>query len=537
MSRSSEQDAAENSALLRLLHMSQARYEELLAVPADYALERLGAASVSLSRWERDRGLLRCVVNVGALAPGEERFPTDEVFDLPEHGELLDLSRGLGVGYNRDDPDLPALGVTLLARHGHSAALSVPVHLDSRVWGVLWATKDDGPLSPDALQAASATAEAIAPMIALAERLQTMARLAFEDPLTGLGNRRVLDDTLAELLTSDGPGCTVVVCDVDGLKQVNDQLGHEGGDQVIVAVADAFASAAVQVPGTVAVRLGGDEFAVLIPGEAKTAAIHVVETAAAELRQHDISISCGIAFAPAGTSARDALAEADGAQYGAKRRDALLLVSSGLDPAPSARPRRRISDLRPSAADPATADVQTAVALAVSAVAQGLGQAPADARARLEWLGGHLLEPFDLDHWVVSAVNLDAPARQLVTVSLGMRVERPQAHRGIDLMAEHAFALDDYPLTARAICECGWFALDVADPGADAAERALLESLGKRFVLALGYTEDGHGLLLQLYGNDDDASLDLLGQTLGLAASAALRVTITQLTDEAVKVA
>ncbi|MBC7639785.1 MAG: GAF domain-containing protein, partial [Rhodoferax sp.] len=173
----------EDLALLRLLQMPRARHEELLAVPAEYALERLGAASVSLSRWERDRGLVRTVVNVGALAPSEVRFPQDEVFDLATYEELLDRGRGIGVAYDHHDPDLSYVGADLLERYDHVAALSVPVHLDGRVWGIVWATKDSGPLASDAMTKATRVAEAIAPMIAIAERLQTMGRLAFEDPL------------------------------------------------------------------------------------------------------------------------------------------------------------------------------------------------------------------------------------------------------------------------------------------------------------------------------------------------------------------
>ncbi len=509
---------ADDTALLHLLRMSQAGYEELLAVPADYALQRLAATSVSLSRWERDRGHLRCVVNAGRLAPGEERFPADEVFDLTRYAGLLDAA----VAYERDDPLLDEIGAELLARHGHRAALCVPVHLDGRVWGVVWATKDDEALAPGALAQAVRAAEAIAPMIAMAERIQTVARLAFSDPLTGLGNRRLLDDTLADLLRPGGPGCTVVACDVDGLKQVNDELGHAAGDRVIVAVSDALAAVAAGIAGAVAVRLGGDEFALVLPGAARTAAIQAVEAVDARLAPQSVRVSCGIAAVPDRTSARDVLSVADAAQYAAKRRGALLVVASDLGSSSGTTPRRRVSD-RPSAPLPSMdVDVRLAVAAAVRTIAAGLAQAPGPAHERLEWLGERLLGPFDLDHWSVSSVDLGATPRQLTVSSMGMRVGRPHEEKGTDLLTDHVFDLADYPVSERAILERRWFCFDALDPATEAAELSVLTAMGKRYVLGVGCAEGSRGSLLELYGRADQLDLALLGSTLGLAASAVL---------------
>ena len=528
MSDTARRWGMDEPALLRLLSTPGARYEELLIVPAEHALAQLGAASVSLLRWERDSGLLRCLVNIGTLGLDEQRFPTDEIFDLADHENLLDLSHGPGVGFNRDDPTLTRFGATILARNGHSAALSVPVHLDRRVWGVLWATKDDGRLSKDALKLATRTALSIAPMIALAERLQQMGQLAFEDPLTGLGNRRRLDDTLVDLLADTGAGCTVVVCDINGLKQVNDELGHQAGDRVIVAVADALAEAVKGLPGGVAARLGGDEFALLIPGPARSQAIAALEAAAATLRPVDISISCGIAAMPAGTSPRDALAVADGAQYGAKRRGALLMVVSDLDSTGETLPHRRAGDLPKAPAPRLTVDSGTAVMVAVQAIADGLADAPSSPRGRLEWLGEHLLAPFELNHWTVSSVDLDDPARRLVVNSMGMRVGRPVDRAVTDLLTDDVFDLDAFPLTARSVQEGGWFFVDVLDPSTDVDERTLLEAIGLRYLLAVGFSQGRQGLLLELYGHADDLNVRALGSIVGLAASALLGTTIAQ---------
>ena len=77
----SSEPASAERALRELVLMPEARYEQMLAIPAEYAMDALGAHSASLSRWERDRGLLRTLVNVGDLSAQETRFPREEVYE------------------------------------------------------------------------------------------------------------------------------------------------------------------------------------------------------------------------------------------------------------------------------------------------------------------------------------------------------------------------------------------------------------------------------------------------------------------------
>jgi len=89
---------------------------------------------------------------------------------------------------------------------------------------------------------------------------EEMRRLVYTDPLTGLANRRAIDDRL----TDHQHGLlSVLFVDFDGLKSVNDIVGYETGDAVIQAVGEALGatSSANWIPG----RLGGDEFVVLVP--------------------------------------------------------------------------------------------------------------------------------------------------------------------------------------------------------------------------------------------------------------------------------
>jgi diguanylate cyclase (GGDEF)-like protein len=96
-----------------------------------------------------------------------------------------------------------------------------------------------------------------------AERFREQAR---RDPLTGLRNRRYLDEHLPALIEAAGL-LTVAIVDLDHFKRVNDQLSHDVGDQVLVLVAKLLETelAAVSPDGFV-VRMGGEEFLLVLPG-------------------------------------------------------------------------------------------------------------------------------------------------------------------------------------------------------------------------------------------------------------------------------
>lgn len=93
-----------------------------------------------------------------------------------------------------------------------------------------------------------------------------LSRLARTDPLTGLGNRRALEEALVDLYQhSATPRMTfsVVLIDLDHFKSINDTLGHEAGDEILRHLADCLLSTLRKED--VAARLGGDEFIILLP--------------------------------------------------------------------------------------------------------------------------------------------------------------------------------------------------------------------------------------------------------------------------------
>ncbi len=118
-----------------------------------------------------------------------------------------------------------------------------------------------------------------------AERLgrdhAVLVRQSLEDHLTGLGNRRALDDCLDHLADTLAPDADVamVVLDVDHFKGINDLHGHVAGDRVLARVAAVLANSLR--PGDVAVRLGGDEFCAVLVGAPRS----IVEERAERIRQ------------------------------------------------------------------------------------------------------------------------------------------------------------------------------------------------------------------------------------------------------------
>ena len=166
----------------------------------------------------------------------------------------------------------------------------------------------------------------------LAEQ-ESFWRIAHQDALTGLWNRRYADVRLAEEIgracSVPGYRFSVVVADVDDLKRINDREGHAAGDQALRWVAS-FLSHGLR-SDDVCCRVGGDEFLLILPScgveECRRFAKRVrarwqVEAAAKERGGSlAVEVSLGTASYPAhGTTAEALCAVADGSMYGEKRR-------------------------------------------------------------------------------------------------------------------------------------------------------------------------------------------------------------------------
>jgi len=151
---------------------------------------------------------------------------------------------------------------------------------------------------------------------------RAMRELAYRDPLTGLHNRRKLELDLAELTArrSGSTGALLAVIDVDGLKSLNDTLGHAAGDDLLRRFAAGFARAAG--PEGRAYRISGDEFALLLrPGTPGTAQ-RILETVTREVREVYPRAGASVGPAPQqrGETPSAWLSRADRAMYRHKRR-------------------------------------------------------------------------------------------------------------------------------------------------------------------------------------------------------------------------
>lgn len=166
-------------------------------------------------------------------------------------------------------------------------------------------------------------------------RLEDLEARASTDELTGLANRTRLVRTLEQLA---GTGATVLFCDLNGFKQVNDTHGHAAGDQVLVEVARRLVRA-VRGEDLVA-RLGGDEFVVVAPPSAGADPDGLRRRVLGALRQPMllsgglvvlVGAAVGVARMHPGREPLSVLQEADSAMYQAKptRTSRAALVDAG----------------------------------------------------------------------------------------------------------------------------------------------------------------------------------------------------------------
>ena len=324
-----------------------------------------------------------------------------------------------------------------------------------------------------------------------AELFSQLSALAFEDALTKLANRRSIEERLEGLAARREP-TALLLGDLDGLKGVNDRLGHEAGDAVLSAAADALRAATDVVDGTPG-RLGGDEFCVVLPGAAPAEAEAFARAASDALRARttDVTFSWGIAVT-ADLDWRPAalLRAADGAQYQAKRGGGDCVRTAA---AP-------VTGLREPARGHRTRDQAPRVA---GLMEEALAWLDGDGRAapvaqRMQGVAELAAAALGAANWAVS-IAVRRPAAHA-------RADRPPA-RARRPRASARPTRGRWPTTPpRATCSGAAAASTCAatTPTADAAERALLVGIGKTQLLAAAAA--GH--LVELHGDAATPPMD-----------------------------
>ena len=267
--------------------------------------------------------------------------------DTPLMGHLMETRSIVVIDRFTQDPVLRQI----LDRTGTEASVVAPLIAADEFLGVV-AANFVTPRPPsvtrgrDLHERLSGLADQAAMSLQNARLLERISHMAWHDVLTGLPNRRLLEDRVRQELARArraGEGLCMFFIDLDQFKRVNDTMGHATGDELIRQVGQRLCET-VRRQDTVA-RLGGDEFAVLLPGLSDREAVEQLAQRSLEAlhapydvfgREVRASGSIGVALAPQhGTTYDELLNHADEAMYRSKAlgRDTFHLYAQDDAPA------------------------------------------------------------------------------------------------------------------------------------------------------------------------------------------------------------
>jgi diguanylate cyclase (GGDEF)-like protein len=218
-----------------------------------------------------------------------------------------------------------------LARTGDPNAgterLAFPLRVGSSDFGSLVIASDT--FEADQVETVASLAAQVVVALENARLHRMVERQAMVDSLTGLANRRSLEETLRSELARAArfaDSVSVVLADLDDFKQVNDLYGHAAGDDVLTAFAEALRSTVRE--SDVAGRWGGEEFALVLPGTDAAGGARLAERARAAIQASQVEMpngdlcsvtaSFGVAAFPDSRELVEILAAADAALYEAK---------------------------------------------------------------------------------------------------------------------------------------------------------------------------------------------------------------------------
>jgi diguanylate cyclase (GGDEF)-like protein len=215
----------------------------------------------------------------------------------------------------------------------HGSIIGIPLKFNDTIVGVMNLSKTTrGGFSASELRLLGLLADQAAVAISNASLHQTVSRQAYSDIVTGLPNRRALDERLEdEVIKARRTGNTfaVIMLDVDGFKAVNDTYGHAMGDQVLRGMFNYLASGLRSTDFLA--RYGGDELTLILTQSDPPSAVVVVQKILEKVAQYTfkvpndkelhLGLSCGIAMFPVhANNAANLLRAADEALYRAKKQ-------------------------------------------------------------------------------------------------------------------------------------------------------------------------------------------------------------------------
>ncbi len=317
--------------------------EEACAIVSGSVQQIFPDDSGGLCIFKESRNIVETVAMWGDSLPWEQVFAPDDCWAL-RRGQVHmveDPKSGLLCKHLKQSPPGSYMCIPMLAR-GEMLGM---LHLQSNIQGLTPQDALKGYLTESKQKLAMTVAEQIALTLANLKLRETLRTQSIRDPLTGLFNRRYMEESLERELrrvTRKQSSVGIIMVDVDHFKRFNDTFGHATGDNLLRELG-IFLKANVRAED-IACRYGGEEFTLIMP----EASLEITLKRAEKLREgvkhiniHSlgqtsgtITISLGVAIFPQhGSSGEAVLQAADAALYKAKAegRDRVVVVGQGAD--------------------------------------------------------------------------------------------------------------------------------------------------------------------------------------------------------------
>jgi|GEM_PF-2631061 PAS domain S-box/diguanylate cyclase (GGDEF) domain len=297
------------------------RMEEAYPIIERFLKSLLPSMDGGVYIYSEERGVLELLSCWGDFNPDCKTFTKEECWGLCK-GEVH------RVGFN----DEAMMTCAHIEKKRDLTYICNPLIVEGLTFGVLHYYYPRMELSESQQQLGWIVFDAVKLALTNIKLKENLRQESIRDPLTGLFNRRYLEETMKlemHKAVRNGTCLSVIMVDVDNYKEINDLYGHTRGDQVLIMVSQVFAKNIRG--GDIACRYGGDEFMLVLPGAPPKVALKRAEfllqqtsnlnfTVGAE-RVHRITLSMGVAAFPADADTLEALIQAaDNALYNAKEK-------------------------------------------------------------------------------------------------------------------------------------------------------------------------------------------------------------------------
>ena len=308
---------------VRAVQLASGTASQLGRAICDTALSATSGNGAALVRWDSAGG--------GGVQYTTQPLRRRVPFDVAD-GSLVEQACRVGVLIARELSGDPAESPVFFARDGvpeRGSVAVLPIVRGERTLGAIVVWSDAPAISTDELEHVRTLGELSVGALEVTWSLEAIELKSKTDPLTGLGNRRYLEERLAQALAETdrfGQPTALILVDIDHFKRVNDTWGHEAGDHVLKKVARLLADGVREVD--TCVRFGGEEIALLLPQTSVAGAADVADrlrrTLAArplyyQSQEIPVTASFGVCAYPEAAATHEALlTEADRALYEAK---------------------------------------------------------------------------------------------------------------------------------------------------------------------------------------------------------------------------